>query len=246
MSLLDEKVVIVTGGGGGLGEAQARYFVAEGARVLVTDIDAKRARAVAEALGPSAAWLAHDVTDEGQWNDAVALVLQRFGRLDGLINNAGVSSFGSVEQVEPAELERVFNINVTSVLIGIRAVAASMKERGGAIVNIASGAALRGSRDLAAYSTSKWAVRGLSRCAAADLVKYKIRVNCIVPGVTETPMTRKDPKFIPSVLPTIPLGRVGSPDDIAPLAALLVSDRCSFAIGAEFVLDGGRAALGVS
>lgn len=240
MGLLDGKIALITGAGGGLGAAQARYFAREGARIVLTDIDAAKLDTLIEDIGEPAIAVEHDVTDAGQWAHAVRKAAERFGGLDILVNNAGAFATGSVEACGAGDLERIFRINVTSALLGIQAVTAALKQRGGgAIVNIASAAGFRGMPGLTAYSTSKWALRGLTRCAAIDLAPHGIRVNCICPGVVDTPFTQVTPGFSASVS-VPPIGRIGVPDDIAPMVALLVSDQAGYATGAEIMIDGGR------
>lgn len=240
MGLLEGKVALITGAAGGLGEAQARHFAREGARLVLTDIDAPKVAGVAAAHGDAAIPLHHDVTDPVHWARVVEEAIKHFGGLDILANNAGAFATGSVESCTADDLERIFRINVTSALLGIQAVTGVLKRRGGgAIINIASGAGFRGMPGLTAYSTSKWALRGLTRCAAIDLAPHGIRVNCVCPGVIDTPFTQVTPGFAASVS-VPPVGRIGLPDDIAPMVALLASDQSGFTTGAEMVLDGGR------
>lgn len=240
MGMLEGKVALITGAGGGLGEAQARHFASAGARLVLTDIDAEKARRVAADRGDAAIAFHHDVTNAEQWAQVVRGAIERFGGLDILVNNAGAFVTGAVEDCSADDLERIFRTNVTSALLGIQAAVPALKQRGGgAIVNIASAAGFRGMPGLTAYSTSKWALRGLTRCAAIDLAPHRIRVNCMCPGVIETPFTKVTPDFASSVS-VPPIGRIGVPDDIAPMVVLLASDQASYATGSEIVIDGGR------
>ncbi len=240
MGMLEGKVALITGAGGGLGEAMARHFAREGARLVLTDINMEKVAAVAADLSDAAIAFHHDVTDADQWARAVEEAAGRFGGLDILVNNAAAFTTGSVEDCAADVFERILRTNVTSVLLGIQAATPLVKQRGGGvIINIASAAGFRGIPGLTAYSTSKWALRGLTRSAAIDLAPHHIRVNCVCPGAIETPFTKVNPDFDSTVsLP--PIGRIGVPDDIAPMVVLLASDRASFATGSEVVIDGGR------
>lgn len=240
MGILDGKVALITGAGGGLGESMARHFAAAGARLVLTDINSASVSKVAAEQHAAAIAVRHDVTDASQWAHAVSVAVDRLGGLDILINNAAAFTTGTVEACDIETFERIFHTNVASALLGIQAVTPALKQRGGGcIINMASAAGFRGMPGLTAYSTSKWALRGLTRCAAIDLAPYRIRVNCMCPGAIETPFTKVTPDYASSVtLP--PIGRIGVPDDIAPMVALLASDQASFATGSEIVVDGGR------
>lgn len=240
MGLLDSKVAIITGAGRGQGEATARLFVEEGARVVLTDLDEAAVKEVARSLGDKAIGLRHDIADETGWADVVEATQDRFGSVDTLINNAGIFFTGGIGTATAADLDRAFRINVAGAFLGISAVAPRMTD--GSIVNIASGAGLVGMANMVAYATSKWALRGLSKSAARDLAPRGIRVNAICPGVIDTPMIRNDeiPDFFDRIKQGIPLGRTGVPNDIARASLFLASDASSFMTGAEMVIDGGR------
>lgn len=233
---LEGKVAIVTGAARGMGEADARRLVAEGAHVVVADVLDDEGRQVADALGDAAVYVHLDVADETSWEHAMSVAHQRFGPVDVLVNNAGILAQGPVDQTDPATFRHVLDVNLTGVFLGIRAVVPDMRERGGSIVNISSAAGLVGMQGLGAYASSKWGVRGLTKCAALDLGRHGIRVNSIHPGAIRTPMAAgvTDADLAHQALP-----RVGEPDEIAAVVAFLASDDSSDMTGAELAVDGG-------
>ncbi|HEX8803479.1 MAG TPA: glucose 1-dehydrogenase [Acidimicrobiales bacterium] len=239
MGRLDGKVAIITGGARGQGAAEARLFVAEGARVLIGDVLDAEGEAVAAELGDAAVYTHLDVTDEAQWDAAVALAEERFGPVTVLVNNAGVLLFEAVHKTDPADFERIMRINVHGVFLGMRAVTAPMAGAGGgSIVNISSTAGLTGLPYLAAYVASKWAVRGLTKSAAIDLGHKGIRVNSVHPGGIDTPMiagTTSDAPFYKR----LPVARMGSAEEAARAVLFLASDEASYTTGAELAVDGG-------
>jgi 3alpha(or 20beta)-hydroxysteroid dehydrogenase len=239
MGRLDGKVAIITGAARGQGEAEARLFVAEGARVVVADVLADEGAAVASSLGPAAVFAPLDVTSEDQWQAAVSLAEERFGPVNVLVNNAGVLLFQSIDKTDPADFERIMRVNVHGVFLGIRAVTPSMERAGGgSIVNISSTAGLTGLPFLGAYVASKWAVRGLTKTAAIDLGGKGIRVNSVHPGGIDTPMlagTSPDAPFYRR----LPVPRMGKADEAARAVLFLASDEASYTTGAELAVDGG-------
>jgi 3alpha(or 20beta)-hydroxysteroid dehydrogenase len=239
MGRLDGKVAIITGGARGQGEAEARLFVAEGARVVIGDVLDAEGEAVASELGDAAVFAHLDVTDEEQWNAAVVLAEERFGSVNVLVNNAGVLLFQAIHKTDPAEFDRVIRVNVHGTFLGIRAVTASMtRAGGGSIVNISSTAGLQGLPYLGAYVASKWAVRGLTKTAAIDLGHKGIRVNSVHPGGIDTPMladTDGDAPFYKR----LPVSRMGTADEAARAVLFLASDEASYTTGAELAVDGG-------
>jgi 3alpha(or 20beta)-hydroxysteroid dehydrogenase len=239
MGRLDGKVAIITGAARGQGEAEARLFVAEGARVVVADVLADEGAAVASSLGPAAVFAPLDVTSEDQWQAAVSLAEERFGPVNVLVNNAGVLLFQSIDKTDPADFERIMRVNVHGVFLGIRAVTPSMERAGGgSIVNISSTAGLTGRPFLGAYVASKWAVRGLTKTAAIDLGGKGIRVNSVHPGGIDTPMlagTSPDAPFYRR----LPVPRMGKADEAARAVLFLASDEASYTTGAELAVDGG-------
>jgi 3alpha(or 20beta)-hydroxysteroid dehydrogenase len=242
------KVALVTGAARGQGEAIARLFVAEGARVLVTDILEAEGRALAQALGDAAAWQPLDVRDESQWTQAVQACTSMFGRLDVLVNNAGIGIPPRRIEEETAESHRfTLDVNLTGVWNGIRAVMPVMKaQRAGSIVNTSSIDGLVGTAGMASYSASKWAVTGLTRTTALEAGGRGIRVNAVHPGVIETPMVANAPAEIRARLDRLmahqPIPRAGTPQEIAYAVLFFASDESSYCTGSSLVVDGGHLA----
>jgi len=239
---LEGKVALITGAARGQGEAEARRFVAEGAKVLLTDVLDAEGEAVAAELGDAAAYRHLDVTSEEDWEGAVADAEARFGPLTILVNNAGILDFGPVQKQDVARFRAVIDVNLTGTLIGIKVGAASMQRAGGgSIINISSNAGLVGLPQAAAYVSSKWAVRGLSKSAAQDLGPLGIRVNSVHPGGIATPMVGGgDPRS--GWIKKLPLARWGQPDDVANVVTFLASDEAAYVTGAEWSVDGGATA----
>ena len=239
MGRLDGKVAVITGAARGQGATEARLVAAEGARVLLADVLDAEGEAVAAEIGDAAAYTHLDVTDEAQWQAAVALAEERFGPVSVLVNNAGVLHFQAVHKIDADDFDRVMRINVRGVFLGMKTVTPSMaRAGGGAIVNISSTAGLQGQPFLGAYVASKWAVRGLSKTAAIDLGPKGIRVNSIHPGGIDTPMiagTAHDAPFYKR----LPISRIGQPSEVAEAVVFLASDAASYITGAELAVDGG-------
>ena len=236
MTDLGGRVCLVTGGARGIGEAYIRALHDAGARVVVADILAPEGRALVAELGDRALFLPLDVTDEGQWDAAVAATLDAFGSLDVLVNNAGIASAAPIEHFTTAKWDAVIAVNLTGTFFGCRAVVPTMKAQArGSIINISSVEGMRGSPGLHGYTAAKFGVRGLTQSLAVELGPFGIRVNSVHPGFIRTDMTtRIDPASL-----DIPLGRPGEPSDVVGTIVFLASDASSFTTGAEFVVDGG-------
>jgi len=241
MPSLDGQVAIITGAARGQGEAEARLFAAEGAKVVITDLREDRGRGVAAEIGDAARFIRHDVSREADWKHVVDETLATFGRIDILINNAAISGSTKLEATEPEDYDRVYRVNQFGVYLGMRAVLDTMKAAGGGcIINISSVAGTKGTSTLFPYAAAKWAVRGMTKAAALELARYKIRVNAIVPGVIETEMLNDTPQRMADVLlQTTPLRRRGMVEEIAGAALYLASPAAGFVTGIDLTVDGG-------
>jgi len=241
MGKLDGRVALVTGGARGQGAAEARLFASEGAVVYVTDVLADEGAKTAADIGGT--FIAHDVTSPEQWRAVVDQVVRDRGRLDVLVNNAGVLLWATMTQTSLDDWNRLVAINQTGVFLGMQAVAAQMiSQRSGSIINISSIGGLRGSGVCFAYGATKWAVRGMTKGAAQELGPHGVRVNSIHPGIIDTPMMNDGHMSLDDLARNVPLGRYAQPEEVAKLALWLASDDSAYASGAEFVLDGGQTA----
>jgi len=231
------RVALVTGGARGMGEAEARRLVAEGAEVVITDVLDAEGEALAAELGDKAIYQHLDVTDEAQWDAVAKVAMETFGPVTALVNNAGIVLQVPIDQTTAEDFRKVLDVNVTGVFLGIKAIVPMMVEAGGgAIVNISSAAGLVGMPQLSAYCASKWGVRGLTKAAALDLGHRGIRVNSIHPGAIRTPMAAG---IEDEHLASQAIARVGEPEEIASAVAFLVSDDALDITGAELAVDGG-------
>jgi NAD(P)-dependent dehydrogenase (short-subunit alcohol dehydrogenase family) len=238
------KVVLITGAAGGIGAAAARRLAQEDARLLLSDADGARARELAQELGEGADALEHDVTSEEQWQAVRAHALEVHGRIDVLLNNAGVFLAAPLTETSLAQFRRVLDVNVTGVFLGMRTVAPAMIERrAGSVINVSSVAGLTGPPFLTAYAASKWAVRGMSKVAAKELAQFGVRVNSLHPGQIDTDMNARQreqtPELIDRLIRGIPLRRIGAPEEVADAIVYLACDESVYVTGSELVIDGG-------
>ncbi|KXF56472.1 hypothetical protein AXA44_34595 [Rhodococcus sp. SC4] len=239
MGILDGKVAIITGAARGQGEAEARLFATEGAKLVLTDINPDVGK-LADELGDRAVGIEHDVSQQEQWATVLDTAISTYGRLDVLVNNAGIFKPGSVTDTSLEDWERAFRINQTGVFLGMQTVVQHMiKAKRGSIVNISSISAHNGIERQIAYAASKWAIRGMTKTAANDLAPYGIRVNAIAPGVIDTPMLDTyTPEKYEEIKALIPFGRLGTADEVARLVAFVASDQASYITGADLQIDG--------
>lgn len=243
MQRLAGKVAIVTGGARGMGEATVRLFVEHGAQVVIGDILTEQGQALADELGEAAVFCKLDVTAQEDWDAAVA-VAEALGPLNVLVNNAGILHMASILDTTPEDYLRVVKVNQLSAFMGIRSVINPMKAAGsGSIINVSSIDGLHSSAGLSAYSSTKWALRGLTRSAAIELGQYAIRVNTVHPGGIFTEMGGKgvlsEEDMNQSVYKNFPIPRVGQPEEVANVTLFLATDEASYSTGTEFVADGG-------
>lgn len=249
---LQDRHILVTGAASGLGLAIARRLTAEGARVAVADLDGAGAEAVAASLGNGALGLALDVSREADWQRCQRQLQEDWGRVDAVVNNAGITTMGSIEALTVDDLRHELDVDVVGVFLGCKYGVALMKAHGGAIVNMSSAAGLRADPDLVGYNTAKAAVTLMTKSVALHCARerYGIRCNSVHPGMIRTPIVDKVLSQVDNPEETLagfmsahPVGRMGEPDDIAAIVAYLVSDESRFATGAAFTIDGGMTAL---
>ncbi|MCH2173033.1 glucose 1-dehydrogenase [Myxococcota bacterium] len=254
MGQLDGKVAVITGAARGQGEAEARLFVEEGARVVLGDVLDDLGKQVAESLGDAAVYAHHDVSDSTSWSEMIATAESAFGKVDVLVNNAGILRVGMIADMTVEEYQQVIAINQTGVFLGMQSVLPAMqKAGGGSIVNISSIGGFAGVAGMSAYVASKFAVRGMTKCAAIEFGPHNIRVNSVHPGGVDTPMlhpldgAERAQAAGTTMYDSVPLGRISEPAEIGNLVVFLASDAASYCTGSEFIADGGmlsRIAMG--
>ena len=244
MTRLQGKRAFITGGASGLGEAIARRYVAEGASVVIADIDEGTGSALVGELGEAARFVRLDVSDEASWLAA----LDTCDAIDVLVNNAGITTLGSIEEVTLDMLRHEFDIDVAGVFLGCKHALPKLLPHGGSIINMSSMAGVRAQGHLVAYNAAKGAVTMMTKSCALHFAEkgYPIRCNSVHPGAIHTPIIDKvlaqsdDPDALyQSFVETHPVGRLGKPEEIAAIAVYLASDESAFATGAEFRIDGG-------
>jgi 3alpha(or 20beta)-hydroxysteroid dehydrogenase len=243
MGALERKSAIITGAAQGMGASHARRFVEAGARVVLTDVQADAGERLAKELGEAARFVRHDVTSAADWDRVISAAQSHGGGLHALVNNAAIHWMKSIADDSADALRRMLDVNVVGVFLGIQKAIAPMRAAGGgSIINISSIAGTRGIPAHGSYGASKWAVRGLTKVAAAELGRHAIRVNSIHPGgIAGTGMfSEPDGDERRAQYAAIPLGRAGDKREVSDLAVFLASDASTYITGTEHVIDGGR------
>jgi len=247
MGRLDGKVALITGGARGMGKSHARHFVAEGAKVVISDILDDKGKELAAELGEDhCRFIHHDVTSESDWASAVAATTDAFGTLSVLVNNAGILKHKKIADMTLAEFREVIDVNLVGEWLGVKAVISPMSTAGGgSIINISSVEGFAGAAGLSAYSASKFGVRGITRSAAQELGKLGIRVNSVHPGGIMTTMTATAFESFTDIgdgagfMRSLPIARFAKSAEVSHLVVYLASDESSYCTGSEFVVDGG-------
>jgi 3alpha(or 20beta)-hydroxysteroid dehydrogenase len=238
-------VAVISGGARGQGAVEAELLVAEGAQVVLGDVLDEEGARTAASLGDAARYHHLDVTSPADWDAVVSATVARLGRLDVLVNNAGIFRMLPMRATTLEDYRRIMDVNATGVFLGMQAVAPTMVAQGrGSIVNISSIAGLRGAAGAFAYSASKWAVRGMTKSAALELAAHGVRCNSVHPGIITTTMLEEFDRagVCELVQSRIPVGREAGPEEVAKLVLFLASDDSAYCTGAEFVVDGGMTA----
>ncbi|MAU80378.1 MULTISPECIES: glucose 1-dehydrogenase [Gordonia] len=239
MGRVEDKVALISGGSRGMGAAHARMLVDEGAKVVIGDILDDEGKALADELGDAVRYVHLDVTSPDDWSAAVATATGDFGKLNVLVNNAGIVNGAALQKFRLDKWQQILDVNLTGTFLGMQAAVEPMiAAGGGSIINVSSVEGLRGSPWAHGYVASKWGVRGLAKSAALELAPHNIRVNSIHPGMIRTPMT----EGLPEDIVKTPLGRPAESSEVATFVVFLASDESSYATGSEFVMDGGLTA----
>lgn len=245
MGRMDDKVALISGGARGQGAAEARAFVTEGAQVVIGDILDGDGKTLADELGDAAVYVTLDVTDEEAWKAAVATAVRTFGKLTTLVNNAGICPPPTpIVDMDVATYRKVIEVNQVSAFMGTKFAARAIADAGGGtIVNISSVNGIVGAAGIAGYVSSKFALRGFTKTAALELGPLGIRVNSVHPGPIDTAMLSPDNfggfDMRPRLKGLLPVGRIGTAEEVAELVVWLSSDASGFCTGSEFVIDGG-------
>ena len=243
MTRLQNKVAIITGAAQGMGASHAKLFIEQGAKVVLTDLNEEKGQALAKELGENAVFVKQNVANEADWANVVAIAEEKFGPVNVLVNNAGITMAKKIADTSVEDYRRIVEINQVSVFLGMKTVAPSMqKAGGGSIVNISSMNGLVAGA--IGYTDTKFAVRGMTKAAAMEFASIGIRVNSVHPGVIATPMVvQEDTKAaVEEFAKHIPLGRVAESSEVSNLVLFLASDEASYSTGSEFVIDGGLTA----
>ncbi|TDB95346.1 glucose 1-dehydrogenase [Actinomadura sp. 7K534] len=246
MGQLDGKVALITGGARGMGKSHVRRFLDEGAKVVFGDVLEEEGAKLAAELGDGVRFVRMDVTREEDWKTAVDTATETFGALHVLVNNAGIIRHKTIEDMTLDEFRRILDVNLIGQWLGVKSVTAAMREAGGgSIINVSSTEGFIGAHGLAAYSASKFGIRGLTKAAARELGRYEIRVNSIHPGGVLTPLSLQDDVVSATAdsadafLKALPLGRMGKSKEVSGLVVYLASDDSSYCTGSEVLVDGG-------
>lgn len=236
---LTGKVALISGGARGMGASHARALAAEGAEVVCGDLLDAEGESVAADIGAAARYVHLDVTRPDDWEAAVATTVAEFGKLDVLVSNAGIINVGTVEDYDLGDWQRIIDVNLTGVFLGMRASVAAMRDAGGgSMINISSIEGLAGTAMTHGYTAAKFGVRGMTKSAAIELGQWGIRVNSVHPGLIRTPMV----EGVPDDMFQTALGRAAQPVEVSNLVVYLASDESSYSTGSEFVVDGGTVA----
>jgi len=246
MGQLDGKVAIITGGARGMGKSHVQRFVAEGAKVVVGDVLEEEGAKLAADLGDAVRFLRMDVTQPGDWTAAVDLAVGTYGKLNVLVNNAGIIRHRATQDMDVEDFRRILDVNLVGQWLGVKAVTAAMRAAGGgSIINVSSTEGFVGSAGMTAYAASKFGVRGMTKCAARELGPDNIRVNTIHPGAILTAMSL-DPDVVAATadsadafMKQLPLNRMGKTSEVSGAVVYLAGDDSSYCTGTEILVDGG-------